>query len=93
MVEREGYEILHEHSYDYCLCNTLEVEVSQAEEALGAILYAISLNPSGFNVVVEPNIFVAKISERPSEDLPPFRLFFRLHEEKKRVDLLYVDHG
>ena len=65
MVTMEGYELLHENSYDYCLCNTLRVEVSQAEEALGAILYAISRNPSGFKVVVEPNIYLAKISERP----------------------------
>ncbi len=93
MVTMEGYELLHENSYDYCLCNTLRVEVSQAEEALGAILYAISRNPSGFKVVVEPNIYLAKISERPQEGLPLFRIFFRLHEEKKRVDLLYVDHG
>lgn len=93
MVEKDGYDLLHEHSFDYCLANGLDIEISQADEAIGAILYAISRNPSGFQRVVEPNVHLAKLVARPRDGLPSFRLFFRLNQDKRRVDLLYIDHG
>lgn len=93
MVESDGYEIVHEQTYDYALSNALELRIELAEEALGPIIYALSRNPSAFPIVLGSNIRIAKISARERDLLPAFRVFFRLIEERKRVDLLYVDHG
>ncbi len=95
MVEEtgNGYQIVEEWAYTDALENNLEIGLRQADEALGAILYALSLNPTAFEAAHDNNIRVAKLAERPLDGLPAFRVFFRVNEEQRTVFLLYVDHG
>lgn len=91
--EFEGFEIRHESTYEYAITNGLNVSAQQADEALGAILYALNRNPTAFPVVAGANIRMAKLLARENDGLPAFRLFFRTNEHSSTVDLLYVDHG
>lgn len=93
MRDEASFQIVHEQTYDYALSNELTISVEQADEALGAIMYALNRNPSGFPVVFSRDIRVAKLAARPIDGLPQLRVFFRLVEDRSRVDLLYVDQG
>ncbi|UWR23454.1 hypothetical protein [Sulfitobacter sp. S190] len=93
MVNGNGYEVSEEWHYTDALENRLSVSVQQADEALGAIHYALSLNPLAFDVVYQEDIRVAHLQERTLDGLPAFRIFFRVNESSRRVYLLFVDHG
>lgn len=93
MSDEAGYEAIHGQTYDYSIGNELNISIDQADEALGTIMYALHRNPCGFPVIFGDNVRVAKMMELPRDGLPGLRGFFRLAEEKKRADLLYVDHG
>ena len=93
MSDDAGYEIIHENTFDHTMANELSITIAQADEALGAIMYALNRNPSGFPLVYGRDVHLAKLVARPRDRLPALRVFFRLVEERKRVDLLYVDHG
>ena len=87
------YQIIHEQSFDYALSNNLSVPIEQAEEAIGAILYALNRNPTGFELVKNPDVYIAKMLPRPKDDLPAFRVWFRINKETGDVFLLYIDNG
>ncbi len=93
MVMGDGYQLVHEQTFDYALNNELDLAPELAEEAIGSILYALSRNPFGFRQAFGDDIRIAKMTARPRDGLPAFRVFFRAKPERMRVDLLYVDHG
>jgi len=90
---REGYEIAEEWAYTDALENGLDVSMKQAEEAIGAILYALQNNPMAFDIVYNESVRVAHLNKRTFDGLPAFRVFFRVSEESKTVFLLNIDHG
>lgn len=86
-----GFQIVEEWTFSDALENGLTVDVKQADEALGVLKYALHKNPEAFPIAYD-DIRVAKISERPSDGLPKFRVFFRIGAHSKDVYLLFVDH-
>lgn len=90
---RDGFQIVEEWSYQDSITSGLSVSNQLADEALSAIMYALQSNPSAFGLAFGQNIRVAKMNERPLDGLPVFRVFFRVDEASRTVDLLHVDHG
>lgn len=88
----DGFEISEEWSYADALEN-LKVDVKQADEALGALMYALSRNPAAYPIVHGENVRLAKLDKRPNDGLPAFRVFFRINSSGDHVFLLHVDHG
>lgn len=90
--ETDGYQIIEEWTYSDAIENGLKIDVKQAYEALGVVMYALQSNPEAF-AVVHGQVRVAHVEERPVDDLPHFRVFFRVSDHGKDVFLLFVDHG
>ncbi|MDH3666904.1 MAG: hypothetical protein OEN23_08235 [Paracoccaceae bacterium] len=85
------YQVVHEQTYDYAISSLPTVTLQQAEEAVGAISYALSRNPKGFRKVRDPDVYLAKIAPRPRDHLPGFRVWFRVSSDDKHVYLLYIN--
>lgn len=94
MVEfsNDGYQIIEEWTYSDAMENGLQVDVRQAYEAVGLAVYALSRGPEAYPIA-HGEVRVLHIEERPLDDLPSFRIFFRIGLHNKDVYLLYVDHG
>ncbi|MEM0946283.1 MAG: hypothetical protein AAGK37_02675 [Pseudomonadota bacterium] len=88
----DGYGISEEWSYSDAI-QQLKLNIKQADEALGALMYALNRNPKAFPLVHGETVRVAKLDERPNDGLPPFRVFFRISSTDDYVYLLHVDHG
>jgi len=89
---KDGYQLVEEWSFSDAIENGVTIDVQQAYEAIGPITYALQRNPEAFPVA-HGHVRVAHLEERPLDDLPGFRVFFRISLHHKTVYLLFVDHG